>query len=300
MADERSTREMLKAKYKDLLGMAWILGGKELILLRGGENEYRLERHSWPEDRLLAKSDAADYEADVEVVAAAVGPYAAIMTWWDGGSGFEIIDLNTLSPIPSTRYSSSTSAKTLARLAFSPDDRFLVAIFRITPKEGDSPGQAVVGFAVIGTVGEWDYLEIPLRVDMPEDADIHTLDEPGPSDFHIISFTEPALLALDTPGGERMTLDIEKLRRDPHWLAVRDRRRQTEREGLEEEVALVRNIRVYNQRAFEMSLRLVSEGLTCPWCKRHGQDIRYHPGRGERALFICPGCGRSFGPDSPK
>lgn len=298
MTGNRPGPEMFKAKYKDFLGMAWVLAGKEVLLLLGGEYEYHLERHSWPEDHLLAKGELTEYEAGVEVVASTNAPYGAILTWWDGGSEFEIVNLRTLLPVPSTKFASNSSANILYRLVFSPDDRLVVAIFQITPKDADTAGKAIVGSVVIGSVGEWDYLEIPLLVDLPPGTDVKDLDWSAFDDVQVVSFTDKGVLTLKMHDNHTMTLDIESLRADPQWLTERDRRRQAEKQEREEEVALLNSIRDYNQRAFEMSKQLGSEGLTCPWCKRHGRDIRYHPGLGERALFICPGCGRSFGPDS--
>ena len=69
----------------------------------------------------------------------------------------------------------------------------------------------------------------------------------------------------------------------------------------EREEKRLRVIAAANERCRWMELRRKHKGLTCPHCGLASRDFRYVDSGSERtSYFVCPDCGRSFGPDTAR
>lgn len=296
MDDRDPVLDELRARHKDVLDLCWWNNKRELLLLRGNKTETYLERHSWPDDCSFVQTDSNLWETGMAVVAPVEAPYAAVLWIDQGESGFEIINLRTMEPVPAGSFSHS---ELLRALAFTPDDRLIVAVFESHVDADDYPAtpppQVNVGSIVIATVGIWDYLEIPFHMDLPPGRTIEQMNWPPLDKFDRLTFSDARNVSLQAPGGREVCLDLEQLRTDPRWIDAQARKLHAEKEAREEEKKRIKDIWDHNSRALVLAQQLNTNGLTCPYCNSHGQDFRHHPGTGvERALIVCLGCGRSF------
>ena len=287
----RPSEEEIKAKYKDVLALCWWNDGSELLLLRGDRDESYLCRQSWPDEAPFLQSDTNLWETAFGLAAPRRAPFAAVAHASQGDTGFVIVDLRKMDWIPGADHGSS---EMIRGFAFTPDDRLIVALYESEPDPDEDlvedPGMTIIGALVIGTIGEWDYLELPLMVPKNEARAWPRADALRP-----LEFVDERRVTFEGPGGKFLTLDVEKLRTDPRWLEARARQRRTEKQEREEEEARLRDIGAHNTRAIALAKQLELSGLTCPYCGRQGKDFRYHPGTSkERALLLCPGCSRTM------
>ena len=287
----------------DAMSVCWCMGGRELLLLKVSDLCCYLERVSWPDEKLLARSERLSLGySPWWVTPAPDAPWGALRWVEQGEMGFEIVDLGTLKLLEGAGYS---AAEYVEDAVFSPDNRLIVGFSKDdepywASPDGDPSEErtpiARVGTLAIALVGEWDYLEVPVFVDIATETAIQEVAWPRHDEVRGTRFVGERHLEVRLPDGKPRILDIEALRTDPRWIAAKARRERAAEEERQADRDRRAAIQSHNDRAARMAELLFTTGLTCPHCKAGGRDIRYHPGTPEeRALFVCPACGRSFG-----
>lgn len=308
--DDLRVQDMKTRTYigesKVAVSMCWARGGSELIVLKGEYSAFFLERRSWPEDEPLAESSPLIHDNAYWVTAQTDGRYGAVLWGEDqDDTGWDVINLDTLEVVAGATYSTYELAQPPA---FSPDGRLLAAIAEAEPypcfpdgEESPKPtGSLRVGTLIVGLIDEWDYAEVPLMIQLAADETEDQVSWWEMEEYRRPVFAGDRHLEFVLPNGEYRLVDVEACRIDPAWRAIKARKIQAEKEEREADRARVISIASHNERAAKLAEVLRISGLTCPACGRASRDIKFFPGSPEdRALFVCPNCGRSFGPDTP-
>lgn len=279
----------------------WIRGGKEILVLQWTDRQWILVRRSWPGDVELARSSEFTYYSPCDLSAPADGPFAAVLWVDQDEGGIDVVHLENLERIAGAQHS---VPGILLVPAFSKDGR-LIALFSefdppfwCTPDGEESPvrtGTVCVGQLASAVVGEWTYIEAPVRVQVAEGMALEELSWPHRKMYRGPRFKDDRHLELAAPDGHPMIIDVEALRNDPLWEELRAAKKKAKLREQEAESERKAAIATHNARMAQVAQSMKSEGLTCPFCNRLGRDFRYHPGTPEeRALFICFACGRSF------
>lgn len=289
-------------KPMEAVSMGWCLGGEELLLLREVEAyTFVVERLSWPDEKLVCRSSQLPFSSAWDIVAAPEQPYAALLWIDQGESGYAIFDLGTLEELEAAGFGSS---EVLLTPVFSPDGRLFAGSSEEAPIWCTPTGEelserspiARVGTMIVALAGTWDYLEVPIVVEVGPDTSLDALEWPRRDDGVGPRFVNDHEVEILLPDGRPLVMDVEALRTSPKWLAERARRELARRMEIEADEQRLASIATHNASVAQHAKLLFPRDLTCPHCGATGGKVRYHPGTPqERALFVCTACGRSFG-----